>query len=456
MPSSPPTRPAHSTFPPTSSPYRLHLSLPPPPATFPIQTIISHHRRSATGSSSRTAAVNHNNLIQVPRQTLLAPALISKPVNFGLLNIRSLNNKSFLCHDFITFNNLDFFIITETWLSEGDCSPLIEATPPDFTHLHQPRLSGRGGGVAVIYRNDFKCTRILFNNFTSFEHLGFMVHSKEPIIILIIYRPPKSNNIFIQEFAELLSHFLSKYHKILILGDFNIHICCPSQMFVTDFMDTLESFNLTQAIQEPTHSKGHILDLVLYSGLSPDNFEIKDICVSDHKMVLFNVLLTQVPFNHSTPFRRRVFNSMSASKFSELFTTASLTAFNPHFNTEELVSLFNHTCQSVLDSVAPYKDKKSKRVPQPWLNESTNELKRDCRRKERKWKKTGLHVFYQIWKDAMTSYQKAVKEAKRSFFSSLILANHSNPRILFKTIDSVTTPSPCHFIDASQETCEKF
>ena len=57
---------------------------------------------------------------------------------------------------------------------------------------------------------------------------------------------------------------------------------------------------------------------------------------------------------------------------------------------------------------------------------------------------------------AMTSYPKAVKEAKRSFFSSLILANHSNPRILFKTIDSVTTPSPCHFIDASQETCEKF
>ena len=96
-----------------------------------------------------------------------------------------------------------------------------------------------------------------------------MVHSKDPVIILIIYRPPKPNNVFIQEFAKLLSHFTSKYDKIFILGNFNIHICCPPQMFVTDFMDTLESFNLTQAIQEPTHSKGQTLDLVLYSGLTP-------------------------------------------------------------------------------------------------------------------------------------------------------------------------------------------
>ena len=42
-------------------------------------------------------------------------------------------------------------------------------------------------------------------------------------------------------------------------------------------MDILVSFNLTQAVQEPIHSKGHILDLS--SGLSPDNLTIEDICV---------------------------------------------------------------------------------------------------------------------------------------------------------------------------------
>ena len=148
--------------------------------------------------------------------------------------------------------------------------------------------------------------------------------------------------------------------------------------------------------------------------------------MSDHKAVLFNVVLSQPPTNLTSPARGRVFNSMSASKFSERFTAASLTAFNPHSDTEELVSFFNHTCQTVLDSVAPYKVKKSNRTPQPWLNESTQELKRDCRRNERKWrKKTGLHVFYEMWKDSMKNYQKAVKEARASFFSKLILDNQT-------------------------------
>ena len=46
------------------------------------------------------------------------------------------------------------------------------------------------------------------------------------------------------------------------------------------------------------------------------------------------------------------------ARFSELFTSASLTAFNQKFDEEELVSLFNQTCQTVLDSVASYSDKK--------------------------------------------------------------------------------------------------
>ena len=113
--------------------------------------------------------------------------------------------------------------------------------------------------------------------------------------------------------------------------------------------------------------------------------------MTDHKAVLFNVVLNQLTFNQNTPVYRLFFNSMPASDFSELFTPAFLTAFNPHFNTEELASFFNHTCKSVLDSVAPYKEKKPKLSKQPWLTEGTQKLKRDCRAIECKWKKTGLY-----------------------------------------------------------------
>uniref|UniRef100_A0A673CRG3 Reverse transcriptase domain-containing protein n=1 Tax=Sphaeramia orbicularis TaxID=375764 RepID=A0A673CRG3_9TELE len=311
-----------------------------------------------------------------------------------------------------------------------DDSPLIEATPPDFTYLHQPQLTGRGGGVNVIFRKAFKCSPISQSNFMSFEHLGFTIDFKHPVLILIIYRPPRPNNGFIQELAKLLSGFISKLDKILILGDCNIHVY--AQSLVSDFMDTLDSFNLARIIQVPTHSKGQTLDLVINLGLNLDKFELKAICVSDHKAILINFVLSKPPLNHNIPLHCCAFNSMSTSQFSELFNTAFLTGFNPNFNIEELVSHFNQTCQTVLDSVAPFKVKKSQSSLQPWLNESTAKLKRDCRRKE------------------------AVKEARASFYSNLILANRSNPRILFKVIDSITTPSPFHFKDASEDMFLKF
>ena len=56
-----------------------------------------------------------------------------------------------------------------------------------------------------------------------------------------------------------------------------------------------------------------------------------------------------------------------------------------------------------------------------------------------------LHVFYDIWKAAMIAYQMAVRDAIASFFSNLILNNYSDPRILFKVIDSITPPPPLSF-----------
>ena len=154
-----------------------------------------------------------------------------------------MNNKTFLCQDFISQNSLDFFILTETWITPDNLTSLIEATPPNFTDLHQPQLSGRGGGVAVIYKEDFKCTPITFSPFSSFEHLAFIIKLKDPVLILVIYRPPRHNTAFIEEFSEFLSHFICKYDRILILGDFNVHVCCPSRPMTDDFIKTLNPLN---------------------------------------------------------------------------------------------------------------------------------------------------------------------------------------------------------------------
>ncbi len=55
------------------------------------------------------------------------------------------------------------------------------------------------------------------------------------VLCVLVYRPPKYNKDFIQQFSEFLSHIVPSCDNILILGDFNIHVCCPNKPMVSEF-----------------------------------------------------------------------------------------------------------------------------------------------------------------------------------------------------------------------------
>lgn len=180
---------------------------------------------------------------------------------------------------------------------------------PNYSCFNQPSLSGRGGGVAIIFNSNYKCYPVSLNGFSSFESLCFLLNGQHPVLCVLIYRPPKANTGFIQEFSELLSFIMASYDRVLILGDFNIHVCCPSvSSFTADFINLFESFNLVQSVNNPTHNKGHTLDLALSFGVSPNNMELLDFNVSDHKAVIFHTLLPPLAHRPSTCIHSRSFN----------------------------------------------------------------------------------------------------------------------------------------------------
>ena len=71
----------------------------------------------------------------------------------------------------ITDYNLDVLCLTETWLKPDDYITLNECTPQDSCYKHEPRLKGKGGGVAVIYSNIFKITKKSSFKYNYFEVL---------------------------------------------------------------------------------------------------------------------------------------------------------------------------------------------------------------------------------------------------------------------------------------------
>lgn len=80
------------------------------------------------------------------------------------------------------------------------------------------RGCGRLGG---IFNNNE------LNSFSSLESLGFIRNGKQTFFCALIYRSPKADIDFIQEFSEFLLFIRVKYDKVHILGDFRIHGCCP-------------------------------------------------------------------------------------------------------------------------------------------------------------------------------------------------------------------------------------
>ena len=62
------------------------------------------------------------------KKMAVAPAA---PIRMALLNVRSLANKTFLLNDLFTSRELDFMLLTETWLRIGDSTPFSELLPPN-------------------------------------------------------------------------------------------------------------------------------------------------------------------------------------------------------------------------------------------------------------------------------------------------------------------------------------
>ncbi|XP_076118485.1 uncharacterized protein LOC143099274 [Alosa pseudoharengus] len=240
---------------------------------------------------------------QIPPQTQLT---------FALLNIRSLLNKTALVNEIITDNHIDVMCLTETWLKPDEYLPLNESTPPSHLNYHVPRHTGRGGGVATIYQSSLLTSPKLTYKFKSFEVLvlNFLPpdwKNNQPVTVVTLYRPPGPYTEFLEEFSDFLSTLTIQTEKILILGDFNIHMDNVNDCLTIAFQSLIEHVGFTQHVQGPTHSLGHTLDLVITKGLDVST-AVKDLALSDHFCVFFDVSMSPHTQNTAMMVKRRIIN----------------------------------------------------------------------------------------------------------------------------------------------------
>ncbi len=186
--------------------------------------------------------------------------------------------------------------------------------------------------------------------------------------------------------------------KVLIVGDFNIHVDNEKDSLGPAFIDIINSIGVRQHVSGHTHCRNHTLDLVLSHGIDVNGGEVlqQSDYISDHYLVLCKLHIAKaVNSTHSYKYGRTITSTTKDCLVSNLpdlsqFLSTSNSAEKLVDVTETMDSLFSST----LDMVAPLRLRKIKEnSPTPWYNEHTRALNRTALKMERRWRKTKLDVF---------------------------------------------------------------
>ena len=107
----------------------------------------------------------------------------------------------------------------------------------------------------------------------------------------------------------------------------------------------------------------------------------------------------------------------------------------------EFVSKYNTTLEQICDDHAPVQTRRVKHRPYAiWFNDELRAEKREKRRLERKYRKSGLTTDNQLYRDQCERYNSVLERQKSNYYRKIIENTDRNQ--LFGTIDRLRT-LPC-------------
>ena len=413
-----------------------------------IQVIVCG--RSMTPARSRDQINRGRHLKTIALCTTPTPYL-----KVMLQNTRSICNKVSVVAETIIDADADVSFLTETWLRSDHQDIVNDLTLPGFELKHLNRLGKRGGGLCVLHRNSLKFVRTAAVTPTHFELLQLSC-SKPCYHFALIYKPPASSVPgFLDEFEDLVSSLVTTTGRLLILGDFNLHLDDPTSPGVTRLNNILQSTGLVQHMTQPTHKSNHTLDIVI-SRIDDTMLTSSVVALpntfSDHHTITFSIKgFTPRPTTHKRrgrDYRRIDLNNFQADLHSELSSCIACDGES----VDTIVQKYSDSVFSTLDSHAPIvtRNRRSK-TSQPWLDDSILDMRRKRRALERKWRHTGLEIDKQIYTSQIDSVKLHIREAKCSYYNAAL--NNADTKATFQVLNALTKPNeqklPAHENDNS-------
>ncbi|XP_077778804.1 uncharacterized protein LOC144326222 [Podarcis muralis] len=222
----------------------------------------NYRRRVLRCSDPRTPS----NLRPIPRDEGRASRDYPPP-SLVLCNARSIGNKTATMCDFFVSQGIDLACVSETWVREGEVISLHEITPPGFSVLHQLRTVGRGGGVALLIREDCFFRALPPPAISGIECVGLVWGTKENLAVWLVYRPPSAPAATLSDLLEVAAGWALEFLNLLVLGDFNVHADAAPSSQALNVVTSMATLGLSQFVMGPTHQAGHTLHLIFGAGI---------------------------------------------------------------------------------------------------------------------------------------------------------------------------------------------
>ena len=356
--------------------------------------------------------------------------------------------------------------IQETWLTDSNNHTTASIKAHGFKVYHYHRPFVKGGGVAIIYREDLKIVRYFHSTFKSFEAVSakLILPNGKALLLSSVYRTGAMGS-FMDDFENFLGDVFVKFEHFLICGDINLHLEKLST-HSTDFINVLSSYGLYQWVKGATHKAGHTLDVIISShkivsggDVKIDKDSTEKFTSCDHFPLLFRLEPKGSTVDCKKLIKFRSIHKVDSHSFTaDIKEALALTPSTVDFS--QVVENYNLACSSVMDKHAPLLEKSIRELGSAkWFDSEYKSARIERRRAEKKWRKSGTESDRAIFNERRTHCEELAKSKKKMYFKGHFLKYNNSQKALFKFVDvfldndsSITLP-PTENI---QQTVEQF
>ena len=338
--------------------------------------------------------------------------------------------------------NSDIVFVTETWLQTEKNSVTAEVKTYGYKLLHnirKDREKDRGGGVGIFIKSTIQAKQLPVRHFSSFEHtiVKIPLAQQRTLYLICVYRLLFVATVtFIDEVTELFDQYVVPHEDIVIAGDLNLHME-TDVLYATKFKELMSLYDLRQHIVDPTHVKGHTLDVVITPNKESFvcDIEVTEIDLSHHFLIHFNILAQKV-VPQMKWITYRSLRDVDMDRFCK-DVQEKLSALPVTNDLAVKVNTYNTVLKDIVNVSAPMKTIKIKVVDKaPWFDREYADLRKERRRAEKKYHRTRSEDDKKIY---ITLRNKAINTSfnkKKDYIRKRIEANPS--KSLYSVVNELT------------------